>query len=118
MKLTNYINQVKGTGTSLSLSAQPSKQYKVKSKSGIESLPYWYGIKPIRFIWRGEWAGADILYNRMVVPAVEIEDAMYELYKEEGGQDDMTSDGFATFMRENKYLIVDSIKQFHKNCCN
>lgn len=77
----------------------------------------WYGIKPIRFIWRGSWADPEICYNRMVVNSHTVEDTMYKRYhehcKEEGLEN--SDDGFAEFMRNNKAEIVELIYLAHNS---
>lgn len=119
MKLSEYIdktNQAPMEG-GLSFSSVPSKRQLVTTKKGRQSLSYWYGIKPIRFIWRGSWADPEICYNRMVVNSHTVEDAMYERYheycKEEGVES--SDDGFAEFMRNNKAEIVELIYLAHNS---
>lgn len=117
MKLNQYIEQANNDHLErgLSFSNIPPKRHLVMTKRGRESLPYWYGIKPIRFIWRGSWADPDICYNRMVVNSHIVEDSMYERYctdcKEENVE--VTDDGFAEFMRNNKDEIVELIYLAH-----
>ena len=117
MKLSRYIEQIHNSHSEvvLSLSQSPSKRHLVTTKKGRTSLPYWYGIKPIRFIWRGEWADPDICYNRMVVNSHIVEDSMYERYCEDcrEGNLEITDDGFAEFMRNNKDEIVERIYLAH-----
>lgn len=117
MKLSSYIEQIRNSHSEvvLSLSQSPPKRHLVTTKKGRMSLPYWYGIKPIRFIWRGEWADPDICYNRMVVNSHIVEDSMYERYCEDcrEGNLEITDDGFAEFMRNNKDEIVELIYLAH-----
>lgn len=117
MKLSTYIEQVNNDPLegALSFSSVPPKRHFVTTKKGRASLPYWYGIKPIRFIWRGSWADPDIGYNRMVVNSHIVEDSMYERYCEDcrEGNLEITDDGFAEFMRNNKNEIVELIYLAH-----
>lgn len=119
MKLSEYIdktNQAPMEG-GFSFSNVPSKRQLVTTKRGRQSLPYWYGIKPIKFIWRGSWADPEICYNRMVVNSHTVEDAMYERYHEHCKEEGLESsdDGFAEFMRNNKSEIVELIYLAHNS---
>ena len=117
MKLSTYIEQANNDPLegALSFSSVPPKRHLVTTKKGRASLPYWYGIKPIRFIWRGSWADPDICYNRMVVNSHIVEDSMYERYCEDckESNSEVTDDGFAEFMRNNKDEIVELIYLAH-----
>ena len=117
MKLSTYIEQANNDPLegALSFSSVPPKRHLVTTKKGRASLPYWYGIKPIRFIWRGSWADPDICYNRMAVNSHIVEDSMYERYCEDcrEGNLEITDDGFAEFMRNNKDEIVELIYLVH-----
>ena len=117
MKLSTYIEQANNDPLegALSFSSVPPKRHLVTTKKDRASLPYWYGIKPIRFIWRGSWADPDICYNRMVVNSHIVEDSMYERYCEDcrEGNLEITDDGFAEFMRNNKDEIVELIYLAH-----
>ena len=117
MKLSTYIEKANNDPLegALSFSNVPPKRHLVTTKKGRASLPYWYGIKPIRFIWRGSWADPDICYNRMVVNSHVVEDSMYERYCEDcrEGNLEITDDGFAEFMRNNKDEIVELIYPAH-----
>lgn len=117
MKLSTYIEQANNDPLegALSFSSVPPKRHLVTTKKSRASLPYWYGIKPIRFIWRGSWADPDICYNRMVVNSHIVEDSMYERYCEDcrEGNLGITDDGFAEFMRNNKDEIVELIYLAH-----
>lgn len=117
MKLSTYIEKANNDPLegALSFSSVPPKRHLVTTKKGRASLPYWYGIKPIRFIWRGSWADPDICYNRMVVNSHIVEDSMYERYCEDcrEGNIEITDDGFAEFMRNNKDDIVELIYLAH-----
>lgn len=118
MKLNQYIEQAKKDPLEggLSFSSPPPQRHLITTKKGRASLPYWYGIKPIRFIWRGNWADPEICYNRMVVNSHIVEDSMYERYREYCNEEDFesTDDGFAEFMRNNKAEIVELIYMAHK----
>lgn len=117
MKINQYVEQANNDPLEggMSFSNIPSKRHFVTTKRGRELLPYWYGIKPIRFIWRGSWTDPDICYNRMVVNSHIVEDSMYERYcadcKEENIE--ITVSGFAEFMRNNKDEIVELIYLAH-----
>ncbi len=117
MKLSTYIEQANKDPLegALSFSNVPPKRHLVTTKKGRASLPYWYGIKPIRFIWRGSWADPDICYNRMVVNSHVVKDSMYERYCEDckESSSEATDDGFAEFMRNNKNEIVELIYLAH-----
>lgn len=117
MKLSKYIDKANKDPLegSLSFSNTPPKRHLVTTKKGRKSLPYWYGIKPIRFIWRGSWADPDICYNRMVVNSHIVEDSMYERYHEYCKEESLESsdDGFGEFMRNNKAEIVELIQMAH-----
>lgn len=117
MNLNKYIAQANQDSFegALSFSCVPSQRKLVTTKTGRASLPYWYGIKPIRFIWRGEWADPDICYNQIVVNSYVVEDTMYEQYREYCQQEGQPclEDGFAEYMRNNKHEIVKLIYQAH-----
>lgn len=117
MKLNQYIEQANKDPLEgvLSFSNIPPKRQLVTTKRGRASLPYWHGVKPIRFIWRGSWADPDICYNRMVVNSRIVEDTMIERYhdhcEEEGFEP--TDEGFSEFMKNNKDEIVELIYIAH-----
>lgn len=117
MKLSEYINQANNDPLEggLSFSIPPPTRHLITTKRGRESLPYWYGIKPIRFIWRGSWADPEICYNRMVVNAPTVEAAMFERYRDYCQEEGMesTDEGFAEYMRNNKPEIVELIYITH-----
>lgn len=117
MKLSTYIEEANNDPLegALSFSSIPPKRHLVTTRKARASLPYWYGIKPIRFIWRGSWADPDICYNRMVVNSHIVEDSMYERYCEDckESNSEVTDDGFAEFMRNNKDEIVELIYLAH-----
>lgn len=119
MNLNKYIAQVNQDPLEgvLSFSRVPPTRHLVTTKTGRASLSYWYGIKPIRFIWRGEWVDPDICYNRMVVNSHVVEDTMYEQYIEYCHQEALPccDDGFAKFMRNNKREIVELIYLAHNS---
>ena len=117
MTLTEYIEIARNAPFELLLGPRtPSKQFFVTTKKLFELLPYWYGIKPIRYIWKGAYSAPDICYNRIVVNAHEVEEIMFKRYNEycEEEEFEPTDDGFEEYMREFKYLIVELIYLIHK----
>lgn len=119
MKLSKFIDKT-NMDIPLGLSKQPTQRRKIANKKDRDKIPYWYGIKPIKFIWCGEWSDPWICFNRMVVPAPIVEDTMIERYNEECEENgtEYTDEKFAKYMKANKYYIVELIELTHSSESN
>ena len=55
----------------------------------LTSLHYYYrGIRDIEFIWHGPSSDSEISYNGMVVNFYDVEDTIWQEYKEDGHDSD------------------------------
>ena len=59
-----------------------------------------YGIRGIQFIWHGESADPEIKYKKHLFDYYDLEDYLWDSYKEEKGKD-APNDGFGDYVRAN-----------------
>lgn len=55
-------------------------------------LPNWYGIPDIGFEWRGAWNDPILHYKGHRFNGIDIQDAMWESYLDNGGNPDNDGD--------------------------
>lgn len=71
---------------------------------------YYRGIKGVYMIWHGEWKDPELSYNGMVVNYYDVENTIWEEYKEDGYDSD-DEEEFTKYCQnheaEIKQLILD-----------
>lgn len=70
---------------------------------------YYRGIRGVYMIWYGEWSDPEISYKGKVVNYYDVEDTIWEEYKEERSTDDASE--FTKYCQKHaaeiKQLILD-----------
>ena len=49
----------------------------------MEKKKYWRGVQGVTMIWHGEWSDPELEYGEYVANYWEVEDTMWERYKDE-----------------------------------
>lgn len=76
-----------------------------------DDLPRWYGTPEIGYRWYNEWADPDLVYKGYEFNYHDIEDALWDMYLEDGGNED-DDDAFAAYVRENAPAYMDDVMAF------
>jgi hypothetical protein len=72
---------------------------------------YFYGIKPIQYIYHGDWSDPELRYKGHSINYWDFENALYEIFKEEGGQPD-NDKAFGEWVQNNKDLVKSEIEDW------
>ena len=90
---------------------QPDYNFLMGYHTGIPKE--WYcGIEGITFIFMGCWNDPLIGYKGYAFNEPWFTDGLYDEYAEEVGDGNDTSDGFAEWLKENSYLLFESLDTF------
>lgn len=77
------------------------------AKNG-DDLPRWYGTPEIGYRWYNAWADPDLVYKGYEFNYHDIEDALWDMYLEGGGDED-DDDAFGQYVRENAVPYLDDV---------
>ena len=78
---------------------------------------WWRGVPDVTMIWHGEWADPELQYEDYVANYYEVEDPLWDNFKEETGRDDNTEnvdDIFNDWLVKNKYDVYEYITNVGK----
>lgn len=76
-----------------------------------EDLPRWIGIPEIGYRWYNEWADPDLVYKGHTFNYWDIADALWDMYLEEGGDED-DHVALDEYIRENAVPYLDDVMAF------
>ena len=66
-----------------------------------KSLPNWYGIEKVGFVWHGAWADPEIEYEGQRIGAPIVEDTMWERFREECEEEGKSADDYIDYFNEH-----------------
>ena len=74
----------------------------------------WYcGIEGVYFVWNGAWSDPEIIYKGYAINEPTATDSIYELYREQTGNDD--PDEFAVWLQDHKEEFFDDLDMLIEN---
>lgn len=73
---------------------------------------WWRGVPNVRMIWHGDYADPELVYNGVIASYYDIEDTLYEDFKEETGyktsdDEEETDEAFDNWLSDNKYRVYE-----------
>ena len=83
----------------------------VRRAGNGDDLPRWYGIPEVGYRYYNEWADPDLVYKGHEFNYYDIEGALWDMYLEDGGDED-DDDAFAAYVRENAPAYMDDVMAF------
>lgn len=86
----------------------------------MEKKNYWRGVEGVTMIWHGEWSDPELEYDGKVANYLDVENTMWERYKEEcrcadfyhfSGDDDAEFNRFCRDYAEDVYELIEVLSE-------